>query len=158
MNDSFTSLGISDGYNECDSAILEENPYSYKGILSGELATLTAERELHLRKADAFFDLKKRYKAKAEAGETEYLTFDFMQNLPLPYIPSNPAFYACQLWYFVFGIHNLVSKEATIYTYHEEKPEHKHSYEEIFSKNDQVKAEATIEVDEDDNSSGCEEF
>lgn len=39
-----------------------------------------------------------------------------------------------------------------------EKPEHKHFYEEIFSRNDQGKAEVTIEVDEDDNSSGCEEF
>ncbi|KAF2879007.1 hypothetical protein ILUMI_27165 [Ignelater luminosus] len=34
----------------------------------------------------------------------------------------------------------------------------KRFYEEIFSKNDQVKAEGSIEVDEDDNSSGCEEF
>ncbi|KAF2890202.1 hypothetical protein ILUMI_15971 [Ignelater luminosus] len=129
-----------------------------------ELPTLTAEKELHLSKADAFFDLKRRYKAKAEAGEIECLTFDFVQNLPLPYIPSNPAFYARQLWYYVFGIHNLGRKEATIYTYHQgiakkgKKPEHKHFYEEIFSKNDQVKAEATIEVNEDDNSSGCEEF
>ncbi|KAF2890228.1 hypothetical protein ILUMI_15945, partial [Ignelater luminosus] len=83
------------------------------------LTTLTAEKELHLRKADAFFDLKRRYKAKAEAGEIECLTLDFMQNLPLPYNPSNLAFYARQLWYYVFGIHNLGSKEATIYTYHE---------------------------------------
>ncbi|KAF2883760.1 hypothetical protein ILUMI_22424 [Ignelater luminosus] len=83
------------------------------------LTTLTAEKELHLRKADAFFDLKRRYKAKAETGEIECLTLDFMQNLPLPYDPSNLAFYARQLWYYVFGIHNLGSKEATIYTYHE---------------------------------------
>ncbi|KAF2890110.1 hypothetical protein ILUMI_16063 [Ignelater luminosus] len=62
-----------------------------------ELFTLTAQRELRLRKADAFFDLKRGYKAKAEPGEIECLMFDFMQNLPFPHIPSNPAFYACQL-------------------------------------------------------------
>ncbi|KAF2893484.1 hypothetical protein ILUMI_12689 [Ignelater luminosus] len=45
----------------------------------------------------------------------------------------------------------------TLITYLE-KPEPQHFYEEIFYKNDQVKAEATIEVDEDNNSSGCEEF
>ncbi|KAF2890993.1 hypothetical protein ILUMI_15180 [Ignelater luminosus] len=90
-----------------------------KNLSEEELATLTAERELHLRKADAFFDLKRRYKAKAEVGEIECVTFDFMQNLPLPYIPSNSAFYAHQLWYYVFGIHNFESEKATIYTYHE---------------------------------------
>ncbi|KAF2905918.1 hypothetical protein ILUMI_00260 [Ignelater luminosus] len=52
-----------------------------------------------------------------------------------------------------FKLNNL----ETLITYLE-KPEHKHLYEEIFSKNDQVKAEATIKIDEDDNSSGCEEF
>ncbi|KAF2884664.1 hypothetical protein ILUMI_21499 [Ignelater luminosus] len=44
----------------------------------------------------------------------------------------------------------------TLITYLE-KPEPKHFYEEILSKNDQVMAEAAIEINEDDNSSGSEE-
>ncbi|KAF2904081.1 hypothetical protein ILUMI_02098 [Ignelater luminosus] len=105
----------SDTCVQCD---IYKQKLNEKNLSEEELATLTAEGELHLRKADAFFDLKTRYKAKVEAGKIECLTFDFMQNLPLPYIPSNPAIYACQLWYYVLGIHNLGSKEVTIYTYH----------------------------------------
>ncbi|KAF2889159.1 hypothetical protein ILUMI_17014 [Ignelater luminosus] len=123
----------SDTCAQCD---IYKQKLNEKNLSEEELPTLTAKRELHLRKADAFFDLKRRFSAKDEAGEIECLTFDFMQNLPFPCISSNPAFM-------------LVSYE---------KPEHKHLYEEIFSKNDQVKAEATIEADEDDSNSGCEEF
>ncbi|KAF2893281.1 hypothetical protein ILUMI_12890 [Ignelater luminosus] len=225
-------------------------------------ATLTAKRKLHLRKADAFFDLKRRYKANAKAGEIECLTFDFMQNLPIfqiiqhfmlasygimclefiiweakkrqfspttkarekpsPFVVvrlTQESFFnikaATEKYFLKLAkpsikiksirqlqieagvptvsvrdsyngyrrssiIRNKVklltemslksSYEAsveifplkinivkTLITYLE-KPEHKHFYEKIFFKNDQVKAEATIEVDEDDNSSGCEEF
>lgn len=42
-----------------------------------------------------------------------------MQNLPLPHIPSNLVFYSRQLWYHIFGIHNLATDEAYIYTYTE---------------------------------------
>ncbi|KAF2893422.1 hypothetical protein ILUMI_12750, partial [Ignelater luminosus] len=106
----------SDTCAQCD---IYKQKLNEKNLSEEELVTLTAEKELHLRKADAFFNLKRRFRAKAEAGEFECLTFNFVQNLPLPYIPSNPAFYARQLWYYVFEIHNLGSKEATIYTYHE---------------------------------------
>lgn len=44
---------------------------------------------------------------------------DFMQNLTLPHMPSNPVFYSRQLWYHVFGIHDLATDEATMYTYYE---------------------------------------
>ena len=34
---------------------------------------------------------------------------------PLPHIPSNAVFYARQLWYYVFGVHNLANDQVTIY-------------------------------------------
>lgn len=82
-----------------------------------EKVSIEREKELHLRKAEAFFDLKRKYKQKAKAGEIMCISFDFMQNLPLPHIPSNPVFYCRQLWYYVFGIHDLGTDEATMYTY-----------------------------------------
>nr|XP_022906884.1 uncharacterized protein LOC111418579 [Onthophagus taurus] len=106
----------SDTCAQCD---IFQQKLNDKTLTAEELTKLTTERELHLRKADAFFELRRKYKAQAEAGEIECLSFDFMQNLPMPYIPSNPVFYARQLWYYLFGIHNLGSKKVTMYTYHE---------------------------------------
>ncbi|CAH1112277.1 unnamed protein product [Psylliodes chrysocephalus] len=47
------------------------------------------------------------------------ISFNFMQNLPLPHIPSDPVFYSRQLCYPIFGIHNLDTDEASIYAYTE---------------------------------------
>lgn len=79
-------------------------------------ATLKAQKELHLRKAKAFYDLKKKWKAKAKAGEAMVVCFDYMQNLPLPHIRDNLAFRCRQLWYYVFGIHNLADDQCTSIT------------------------------------------
>ncbi|KAF2891739.1 hypothetical protein ILUMI_14434 [Ignelater luminosus] len=78
----------------CAQCNIYKQQLNEKSLSEEELSILTAQRELRLRKADAFFDLKRGYKAKAEPGEIECLMFDFMQNLPFPHIPSNPAFYA----------------------------------------------------------------
>lgn len=106
----------SDTCAECDIYLQKLND---KTLTGEERDSVMAQKELHHRKADAFFALRRKYKAKAQAGEVECLTFDYMQNLPLPHIPTNPVFYARQLWYYVFGIHNVATNEATIYTYHE---------------------------------------
>lgn len=106
----------SDTCAECDMYTQKLND---KAVVGEELNSVTAQKELHLRKAETFFALRRKYKTKAQAGEVECLTFDYMQNLPLPHIPTNPVFYARQLWYYVFGVHNLATNEATIYTYHE---------------------------------------
>ncbi|CAH1958008.1 unnamed protein product [Acanthoscelides obtectus] len=82
-------------------------------------APLLAEKELHLRKAKAFYDLKKKWQEKARNGEAMVVCFDFMQNLPLPHIRDNLAFRCRQLWYYVFGVHNLKDDSATMYTYDE---------------------------------------
>lgn len=106
----------SDTCAQCDSF---QQKLTSENISDAEKVQLTMEKEIHLRKAEAFFTLKKRYQTQAKAGEIDCISFDFMQNLPLPHIPSNPVFYSRQLWYHVFGIHNLGTDEAHIYTYTE---------------------------------------
>lgn len=82
--------------------------------------SLTTEKEIHLRKAAAFYDLKKSWTAKAKDGQAMVVCFDFMQNLPLPHIRDNLAFRCRQLWYYVFGIHNLADNRASMYVYTED--------------------------------------
>lgn len=80
---------------------------------------LTIEKKLHLRKAEAFYNLKRVWKAKAKKGEAMVVCFDFMQNLPLPHVRDNLTFRCRQLWYYVFGIHSLADDSASMFTYHE---------------------------------------
>ncbi|KAJ8964873.1 hypothetical protein NQ314_004555 [Rhamnusium bicolor] len=75
---------------------------------------LAAEKELHLRKAEAFYSLKRKWKQEARTNKATVISFDFMQNLPLPHIRTNTVFYARQLWYFVFGVHDLSDDCASI--------------------------------------------
>jgi hypothetical protein len=103
----------SDTCAECDSLLHKLNA---KDITDEEKGRLLMQKELHLRKSEA---IKKNYKAKAQAGEVLCFTFDFMQNLPLSHIPTNPVFFSRQLWYYIFEIHDLATNEAAMYTYHE---------------------------------------
>lgn len=82
-------------------------------------ASIEAEKELHLRKAQAFYDLKRTWREKAKRGEAMVLCFDYMQNLPLPHVRDNLAFRCRQLWYYVFGIHNLSDDSVSMYVYDE---------------------------------------
>ena len=106
----------SDTCPECDSYTQKLNN---DNITEQEKVSLCAQRELHLRKAEAFFTAKKQFSISAKAGDLVCLSFDYMQNLPLPHIPTNPVFYSRQLWYNVFGIHDLGSNEVSMYTYTE---------------------------------------
>lgn len=80
---------------------------------------LITQKKLHLCKAKKFKDLKKAYKEKARLGECMVLTFDFMQNLPLPHIQTSDVFYSRQMWYYVFGIHDLANDDVSMYCYTE---------------------------------------
>lgn len=103
----------SDTCSYCDSMELKIKT----AMTDEQKQQLRNEKTLHLKKAEAFKEDKKAYKAKAQMGEILCLSFDFMQNLPLPYIKTNAVFYARQLWQFVFGIHDLGSEVVTIYSY-----------------------------------------
>lgn len=81
------------------------------------------DKTLHLKKAEAFVKEKKRFIMKAKEGKLTCLSFDFMQNLPLPHIQSGPVYYSRQLWYNVFGVHDLSDDSVRVYRYleHEAK-------------------------------------
>lgn len=118
----FTSeFNISFGYPRsdtcsiCDS--LEQKISST--ALESDKKKLSLEKSLHLRKAEAFRQKKRMFSTQAKAGNIMCLSFDFMQNLPLPHLKTNTVFYSRQLWYNVFGVHNLGSEEVTMFTYHE---------------------------------------
>lgn len=80
---------------------------------------LIVQKTLHLQKAKKFRDLKNAYKEKAQKGECMVLSFDYMQNLPLPHIKTGDVFYSRQMWYYVFGIHDLANDAVSIYCYTE---------------------------------------
>lgn len=84
-------------------------------------AGLETEKKLHLCKAEKFYQLKKHYRLLARQNPEEYscISFDYMQNLPVPHIRTNEVFYAIQMWYYVFGIHNEGNDAATMYCYDE---------------------------------------
>ena len=87
-----------------------------------ENAKLSAKAELlvHKRKAQKFY---KKINAIEQLCENRSdvlgICIDYMQNVPLPDIPVQEIFYYRQLWMYSFCIHNLRTKEATFYCYHE---------------------------------------
>ena len=56
---------------------------------------------------------------KADTDETTVLSFDNLQNMPLPNIPVQEIFYMRQLWVFTFCTHNFNNDRAKLYIYHE---------------------------------------
>lgn len=86
-----------------------------------ERKKINIEKELHLIKAEKFYAIKKKYKLKARADPENFtcVSFDYMQNLPMPHIRTNAVFYARQLWLYVFGVHNDGGNTATMFSYDE---------------------------------------
>lgn len=81
-----------------------------------EKDVLIRSKELHLRKADAFYTKLKECSERAKTDKTvETISFDFQQNLPLPHLPVGEIFYARQLWVYNFCIHTASSDDAYMY-------------------------------------------
>ncbi|KAJ8883576.1 hypothetical protein PR048_015420 [Dryococelus australis] len=82
-----------------------------------ESCILEKEKTLHLKRADAYRAAKKKYTLRVKQGSIHFLSFDYMQNLPLPHITINVVFCSRQLWYNIFGVHNLGDDSVTMYSY-----------------------------------------
>ena len=83
-------------------------------------ATLEAEKQLHLRKAERFYTSMQEHSALAARDPTvATLAFDFEQNLPVPVLPVGELFYARQLWLYNFGIHDCGTNTGTMYCWDE---------------------------------------
>ena len=80
---------------------------------------LMNQKQIHISKAEAFYNLKRSYKERARRGIATVITFDYMQNLPVPHLRSNVIYYSRQLWHYCFGVHDLSNDEVTMFTYHE---------------------------------------
>jgi len=83
---------------------------------------LEAESKLkiHNMRAKKFYrKLDSVTKVCKEDKTVAAVSFDFMQNLPLPNIPVQEVFYFRQLWVNTFGIHNLGTDDVRLYVYHE---------------------------------------
>ncbi|KAJ8869515.1 hypothetical protein PR048_028506 [Dryococelus australis] len=101
----------------CDSSKLTQ----LNTLSATKKVNLDIENKLHLKMAEAITKFKQKYDMRAKDGTVTCITFDFMQNLPLPYMKSKTVYYSKQLWY-VYGVHNLADDSAPMYHYleHEE--------------------------------------
>ncbi|KAJ8887489.1 hypothetical protein PR048_013704 [Dryococelus australis] len=90
-----------------------------KSVLLRRGKSLKQKKKVHLLKAEAFRKKKRLFRRQARAGNIVCLSFDYMQNLPLPDLKTNAVFYSHQLWHIVFGVHDLGSDSVTMFTYHE---------------------------------------
>lgn len=88
--------------------------------LHNQLNSLHIEMELHKRKADKFYSLKRSDRLKAQKSDSfEAITMDFGRNLPLPNITTNDVYYKRQLSFYLFNIHVLSNGSSFFYTYDE---------------------------------------
>lgn len=73
----------------------------------------------HNRRAKTFYKLQEIKTLCKKGRKTTGLMFDYMQNLPLPFLPVQQMFYFCKLWMYVFCIHyNMSDNPSVFYTYH----------------------------------------
>lgn len=111
------------GRPQVDTCIkCEELTVKIKSPHLGEHAKRAAEAELavHKRRAKKFHNKISEIRHLCQTrDDVAGLTFDFMQNLPLPHIPIQEIFYLRQLWVNCLGIKNLKTKETVFYVFHE---------------------------------------
>lgn len=81
---------------------------------------LKRDKELHLRKAEAAYDLKRQFKEEAKRDNTKsVLIFDLQQCLPTPDIKCGEVYYARQLYTYNLTIHDPVRKITYNYMWNE---------------------------------------
>ena len=79
-----------------------------------------AELMVHKRRTKKFYNkLQEITQLCKEREDVMGIVFDYMQNLPLPFIPVQEMFYLRKLWLYVFCIHNVKNNSSKFYTYHE---------------------------------------
>lgn len=85
-----------------------------------ELNKKQLEKNLHLRKAEKFYKVKRNYRKRSMKTDTlEAISMDFQKNLPTPNITTNDAYYRRQLNFITFNVHILSSGQSIFYIYDE---------------------------------------
>lgn len=78
------------------------------------------QKELHLRKAQAFYDDLKAKTALAKTDATvDVICFDYQQNLPFPVLTTGQIFYARQIWVFNQCFHSCSDNKSVNYMFDE---------------------------------------
>lgn len=81
---------------------------------------MKTQKEVHLRKSEAFYNRKRSEKLKSQKYKTKAaITMDFQKNLNVPNISTNDAYYRRKLSFFMFNIHQLSDSESYFFTYPE---------------------------------------
>lgn len=81
---------------------------------------VNTEHDVHLRKAESFYERKgAARKAAQKSNEIEAICMDFQKNLCTPNISTNDVYYKHQLSFYLFNIHTLSTQESVFYTYDE---------------------------------------
>lgn len=85
-----------------------------------EKRRLTLQKELHLRKAQIFYDdlTEKSELAKIDPS-VETICFDYQQNLPVPVLTTGDIFYARQIWVFNQLFHSCSNNKSVNYMFDE---------------------------------------
>lgn len=85
-----------------------------------EKSEIEKKKELHLRKAETFYERKRKARLESRRNVLKAaICMDYQKNLPLPNITTNDVYYKRQLSFYSFNIHNLGSRESYFYTYDE---------------------------------------
>jgi hypothetical protein len=91
-----------------------------KNLNDNAKRVVAAELMVRKRRAKKFYTKLKQIKQLcSERADMAAITFDYIQNLPLPHIPVQEIFYFRQLWVYAFEVHNIKDNTGHFYTYHE---------------------------------------
>lgn len=83
-----------------------------------QLGAKMQEMELHLRKSERFYELKRNCRKKGLKSTTfEAIGMDFQKNLPCLNITTNDVYYRRQLTFISFNIHVPSTQQAVFYSY-----------------------------------------
>lgn len=85
-----------------------------------KVRALEAEKLLHLRKAQHFYDVLKDVTQEAKNDPTiEGLCFDYQQNLPVPVLTTGELFYLRQVWVYNIGFYSCKTGCSKMYMFDE---------------------------------------
>ncbi|CAG9833239.1 unnamed protein product [Diabrotica balteata] len=88
--------------------------------LNVQFRRLEFDRQLHLTKAETFYQRKRQAKLSARADvAVEAICMDFAKNLPIPNISTNDVYYSRQLSLYLFNVHVLSSQQSVYFGYPE---------------------------------------
>jgi len=91
-----------------------------KNSLNKTLKQKSIEHELHKKKGDKFYELKRKYRRAAKkTPDLETIVMDYQRNLPTPNITTNDVYYRRQLNFISFNVHVLSDESSIFYTYDE---------------------------------------